>query len=158
MLATLIIFLLPTVAILSSPCLARFEEPLRLSKEYIESSSLWNPKIKNNSLPQDLCNPSHFVRAPPPPDSSIISPDQANAKLLEDRFKTGVRAMKNDEGIVEGDEIKRCIELVMGDGEIGEEIRKNTKKWKYLAKEAAKEGGASHKNLRAFVDEIEDGF
>ncbi|GMP78156.1 hypothetical protein CsSME_00034204 [Camellia sinensis var. sinensis] len=81
-----------------------------------------------------------------------------NAKLLEDEFKTGLRATKNDEGIVEGDEIKRCIELVMGDGEIGEEIRKNAEKWKYLAKEAVKEGGSSHKNLRAFVDEIEDGF
>ncbi|KAI8003520.1 hypothetical protein LOK49_LG08G02219 [Camellia lanceoleosa] len=81
-----------------------------------------------------------------------------NAKLLEDEFKTGVRATKNDEGIVEGDEIKRCIELVMGDGEIGEEIKKNSKKCKYLAKEAVKEGGSSHKNLRTFVDEIEDGF
>ncbi|KAF5941990.1 hypothetical protein HYC85_019632 [Camellia sinensis] len=30
-----------------------------------------------------------------------------NAKLLENEFKTGVRATKNDEGIVEGDEIKR---------------------------------------------------
>ncbi|THG01448.1 hypothetical protein TEA_023636 [Camellia sinensis var. sinensis] len=79
-----------------------------------------------------------------------------NAKLLEDEFKTGVRATKNDEGIVEGDEIKRCIELVMGDGEIGEKIKKNAKKWKYLAKEAVKEGGSSHKNLRTFVDEIED--
>ncbi|KAI8003788.1 UDP-glycosyltransferase 75C1 [Camellia lanceoleosa] len=68
-----------------------------------------------------------------------------NAKLLEDEFKTRVRATKNDEGIVEGDEIKRCIELVMGDGE---EIRKNAKKWKYLAKEVAKEGGSSHKNGR----------
>ncbi|KAF5961889.1 hypothetical protein HYC85_003098 [Camellia sinensis] len=75
-----------------------------------------------------------------------------NAKLLKDGFKTRVRATKNNEGIVEGDEIKRCIELVMGDGEIGEEIGKNAKKWKYLAKEAAKEGGVSHKNLRAFVD------
>ncbi|GMP78151.1 hypothetical protein CsSME_00034199 [Camellia sinensis var. sinensis] len=81
-----------------------------------------------------------------------------NAKLLEDEFETGVRATKNDEGIVEGDEIKRCIELVMGDGEIGEEIKKNSKKWKYLAKEAVKEGGSSHKNLRTFVDEIDDGF
>ncbi|THG00084.1 hypothetical protein TEA_012380 [Camellia sinensis var. sinensis] len=81
-----------------------------------------------------------------------------NAKLLEDEFETGVRAMENDEGIVEGDEIKRCIELVMGDGKIGEEIKKNSKKWKYLAKEAVKEGGSSHKNLRTFVDEIDDGF
>ncbi|CAL5347790.1 unnamed protein product [Camellia sinensis] len=81
-----------------------------------------------------------------------------NAKLLENEFKTRVRATKNEEGIVEAGEIKGCIELVMGDGEIGEEIRRNAKKWKYLAKEAAKEGGSSDKNLRAFVEEIEGGF
>ncbi|KAF5941991.1 hypothetical protein HYC85_019633 [Camellia sinensis] len=81
-----------------------------------------------------------------------------NVKLLADEFKTGVRATKNDEGIVEGDDIKRCIELVMGDGEIGEGIRKNAKKWKYLAKDVAKEGGSSDKNLRTFVDKIEDGL
>ncbi|KAI8003787.1 hypothetical protein LOK49_LG08G02213 [Camellia lanceoleosa] len=81
-----------------------------------------------------------------------------NVKLLEDEFKTGVRATKNDEGLVEGNEIKRCIELVTGDGEIGEGITKNAKKWKYLAKEAANEGGSSDKNLRTFVDKIEGGL
>ncbi|KAI8003789.1 hypothetical protein LOK49_LG08G02215 [Camellia lanceoleosa] len=87
-----------------------------------------------------------------------FSDQPTNAKLLEDEYKTGVRATKNEKGVVEVDEIKRCIELVMGDGEIGEEIRRNAKKWKYLAKEAAMEGGSSYKNLSAFVDEIEDGF
>ncbi|THG00091.1 hypothetical protein TEA_012387 [Camellia sinensis var. sinensis] len=86
-----------------------------------------------------------------------FSDQPTNAKLLEDEYKTRVRATKNEEGVVEADEIKRCIVLVMGDGENGEEIR-NAKKWKYLAKEAAKEGGLSDKNLSAFVDEIEDGF
>ncbi|KAL7177105.1 hypothetical protein ACSBR2_030437 [Camellia fascicularis] len=91
-------------------------------------------------------------------NSSLESDQPTNAKLLEDEYKTGVRATKNEKGVVEADEIKRCIELVMGDGEIGEEIRGNAKKWKYFAKEAAKEGGSSDKNLSAFVDEIEDGF
>ncbi|GMY32120.1 crocetin glucosyltransferase, chloroplastic-like [Fagus crenata] len=80
-----------------------------------------------------------------------------NAKLIQDVWKTGVRVNVNEEGIVESDEIKRCLELVMGDGERGEEMRKNAKKWKELAREAAKEGGSSYNNLKAFVDEIEEG-
>ncbi|CAL5347783.1 unnamed protein product [Camellia sinensis] len=75
-----------------------------------------------------------------------------NAKLIEDMWKTGVRVVRNEEGIVEGGEILRCIELVMG----GEELRKNAKKWKDLAREAAKEGGSSDLNLKAFLEEVRE--
>ncbi|KAI7981054.1 UDP-glycosyltransferase 75C1 [Camellia lanceoleosa] len=77
-----------------------------------------------------------------------------NAKLIEDEWKTGVRVKANEEGIVEGDEIKRCVEMVMEDGEKGEQMRSNAKKWKDLAREAVKEGGSSNKNLMAFVEEV----
>ncbi|XP_050240138.1 phloretin 4'-O-glucosyltransferase-like [Quercus robur] len=77
-----------------------------------------------------------------------------NAKLIEDVWKTGVRVTVNKDGIVEGDEIKRCLELAVGDGERREAIRRNAKKWKELAIEAAKEVGSSYNNLKAFVDEI----
>uniref|UniRef100_A0A2N9EX95 Glycosyltransferase n=1 Tax=Fagus sylvatica TaxID=28930 RepID=A0A2N9EX95_FAGSY len=80
-----------------------------------------------------------------------------NAKLIQDVWKTGVRVNVNEEGILESDEIKKCLELVMGSGERGEEIRRNAKKWKELAREAAKEGGSSYNNLKAFVDEIGEG-
>ncbi|CAK7348107.1 unnamed protein product [Dovyalis caffra] len=80
-----------------------------------------------------------------------------NAKLIEDVWKTGARVVANEEGVVEGDEIKRCLDLVMANGETGEEIRKNAKKWKDLAKDAVKEGGSSDKNLKAFVDEVGKG-
>ena len=63
----------------------------------------------------------------------------------------------NKDGIVEGDEIKRCLELVVGDGEKGEAIRRNAKKWKELAMEAVNEVGSSYNNLKAFVDEIGEG-
>ncbi|CAH2041469.1 unnamed protein product [Thlaspi arvense] len=79
-----------------------------------------------------------------------------NAKLIEDTFESGVRATPNEDCLVEAEEIKRCIELVMGDGEIGKKIRINAKKWKDLAGEAVKDGGSSNKNLRTFVDEIEE--
>ncbi|XP_048334232.2 phloretin 4'-O-glucosyltransferase [Ziziphus jujuba] len=77
-----------------------------------------------------------------------------NAKLIEDVWKTGMRVKANKEGIIERDEIKKCLELVMGDGEKGEEIRRNAKKWKDLVREASKEGGSSERNLKDFVDEI----
>ncbi|XP_059300300.1 UDP-glycosyltransferase 75C1 [Lycium ferocissimum] len=74
-----------------------------------------------------------------------------NAKLIEDVWKTGVRVKANEDGVVESEEIKRCIEIVMDGGEEGEEMRKNAKKWKELAGEALKEGGSSEMNLKAFV-------
>jgi len=79
-----------------------------------------------------------------------------NAKLVEDVWKVGVRVSEIDqEGIiVEGGEIKKCLELVMGGGERGDEIRRNAKKWKDLVMEASKDGGSSDKNLKAFVEEI----
>ncbi|GLT97721.1 hypothetical protein SLE2022_152700 [Rubroshorea leprosula] len=73
-----------------------------------------------------------------------------NAKLVQDLWKTGVRVKKNEEGMVEGDEIKRCLELVMG----GEEMRQNARKWKELIRAAANEGGSSDNNLKTFVDEL----
>ncbi|GLT97720.1 hypothetical protein SLE2022_152690 [Rubroshorea leprosula] len=77
-----------------------------------------------------------------------------NSKLVEDLCKLGVRMRENGEGIVEGCEIKRCLELVMGGGERGEEMRRNAKKWKELGREAAKEGGSSDNKLKTFVKEI----
>lgn len=76
-----------------------------------------------------------------------------NAKLIEDVWKIGLRVDHevNEDGIVEGNEIRRCLEVVMGSGEKGEELRRNAKKWKELAREAVKEGGSSEKNLRDFL-------
>lgn len=79
--------------------------------------------------------------------------DQAtNAKLIKDVWKTGVRVRVsvNEEGAVEGEEIERCIEMVME----SEEMRRNAKKWRVMAREAVKEGGSSDLNLKAFLSEI----
>lgn len=78
-----------------------------------------------------------------------------NAKLIEDVWKTGVRVNIGEGNIVEGEEIRRCLEVVMGSGgEKGEEVRRNARRWKSLAREAVKEGGSSDKNLRAFLDDV----
>ncbi|CAI8583557.1 unnamed protein product [Vicia faba] len=77
-----------------------------------------------------------------------------NAKLVEDVWKTGVRVDHelNEDGIVGGETIRRCLEVVMGSGEKREELRRNTEKWKKLGREAVKEGGSSDKNLTYFLD------
>lgn len=82
-----------------------------------------------------------------------------NAKLIEEVWRTGVRVMGNckEEGLVDGEEVRRCIEMVMGrSDERGEEMRRNAKKWKDLGREAMKEGGSSEKNLKSFVDQVGD--
>ncbi|XP_027344102.1 crocetin glucosyltransferase, chloroplastic-like [Abrus precatorius] len=78
---------------------------------------------------------------------------KTNAKLVEDVWKIGVRVdhRVNEERLVQRDEIRRCLEAVMGSGEKGEELRRNAIKWKGLAREAVEESGSSEKNLRAFL-------
>ncbi|XP_020228471.1 crocetin glucosyltransferase, chloroplastic-like [Cajanus cajan] len=84
-----------------------------------------------------------------------------NAKMIEDVWKVGVRVdhqVNEDDGFVEGMEIKRCLEVVMGSGDKGNVFRNNAKKWKALARDAAKEGGPSENNLRAFLDDVGQKF
>ncbi|KAL3726579.1 hypothetical protein ACJRO7_031477 [Eucalyptus globulus] len=81
---------------------------------------------------------------------------QTNAKLVTDVWRTGVKVTPNEQGLVESDEMRSCLELVMGDEKEGDEMRRNAQKFRDLAREAAKEGGSSDKNLRAFVDEVRE--
>jgi len=83
-----------------------------------------------------------------------------NAKLVEDVWKIGVRVDHdvNEDGIVEGKKIKRCLDVVMGSGDKACELRKNSQKWMGLARDAAMEGGSSENNLRAFVHHVGDKF
>nr|AFJ52962.1 UDP-glycosyltransferase 1 [Linum usitatissimum] len=98
-----------------------------------------------------------------------FSDQTTNAKLVEDMWKIGVRVVVGQEKriasdeseeevtistVVEGDEIRRCLDLVMGEGQVREQIRKNANKWKQLAMDALREGGSSQSNLQAFVNEV----
>ncbi|CAN6164013.1 unnamed protein product [Urochloa humidicola] len=74
-----------------------------------------------------------------------------NAWLVEERAGVGVRAAVDGEGVVERDELRRCVEEVMGDGERGEEIRARAQEWMERAREAVAGGGTSEKNVRAFA-------
>ncbi|XP_022147213.1 crocetin glucosyltransferase, chloroplastic-like [Momordica charantia] len=77
-----------------------------------------------------------------------------NAKIIEELSESGVRLRANGDDIVERGEIKRCLELVMDPRAEGEILRRNVGKWKELAKKATGEGGSSHVNIGAFVDEV----
>jgi hypothetical protein len=61
----------------------------------------------------------------------------------------------NEDGTLEAEEIARCLDMVMGGGQRGEEIRRNANKWKGLTLEAVMEGGSSYNNLNAFLEKIE---
>ncbi|XP_058089124.1 crocetin glucosyltransferase, chloroplastic-like [Magnolia sinica] len=76
-----------------------------------------------------------------------------NIKMVESVWKAGVRARVNEDGVLEGGEVKRSLDLVMG-GDEGEEMKKNAMKWRDLAMEAGSENGSLNKNIRAFVEEM----
>nr|Q767C8.1 RecName: Full=Cyanidin 3-O-rutinoside 5-O-glucosyltransferase; Short=Ih5GT; AltName: Full=Anthocyanin 5-O-glucosyltransferase; AltName: Full=Cyanidin-3-rhamnosylglucoside 5-O-glucosyltransferase; AltName: Full=Uridine diphosphoglucose-cyanidin 3-rhamnosylglucoside 5-O-glucosyltransferase [Iris x hollandica]BAD06874.1 anthocyanin 5-O-glucosyltransferase [Iris x hollandica] len=72
-----------------------------------------------------------------------------NAKLAEEEWGVGVRAEA-----VAGEELRRCLDVVMGGGEAddgGIVMRRRAKAWSEKAREAAGDGGSSARNLAAFV-------
>ena len=76
-----------------------------------------------------------------------------NAWLIVERG-SGVRGEIGEDGVIEGKELKRCIEAVMGDSESAEKIREMAAFWKERAKAAVSDGGSSERNLSAFLDHI----
>ncbi|XP_022147165.1 crocetin glucosyltransferase, chloroplastic-like [Momordica charantia] len=77
-----------------------------------------------------------------------------NAKIVEELMASGVRMDVAMDAMVKEEEVRRCLDLVMGNSEKGEEIRRNANKWKELARKATIEGGSSYHNLKAFVDQL----
>ncbi|EOX97220.1 UDP-Glycosyltransferase superfamily protein [Theobroma cacao] len=76
-----------------------------------------------------------------------------NAKLVDEVWETGVRVKANEgAAVAEKEEIRRCLEMVMGNGQIGEELRRNAKKWRGLALEATSQGGSSANNFKVFME------
>ena len=80
-----------------------------------------------------------------------------NCSRVQDVWKTGVRVddkVNVEEGIVEAEEIRKCLDVVMGSGGKGQEFRRNADKWKCLAREAVTEGGSSDSNMRTFLHDV----
>ncbi|EYU27002.1 hypothetical protein ABFS82_07G073400 [Erythranthe guttata] len=76
-----------------------------------------------------------------------FSDQLTNAKLVEEVWGTGVRARANGEVLIEREELKKCLDVVMGECERGREMRRNALKWRGLALEAVKENGSTYNNL-----------
>ncbi|KAF3326957.1 cyanidin 3-O-rutinoside 5-O-glucosyltransferase-like protein [Carex littledalei] len=76
-----------------------------------------------------------------------------NARLIEE-WGIGVRGEIGENGVIEGKELKRCLEAVMGDGESVEKVREMSAFWKERARVAVAEGGSSERNLRVFLEDI----
>ncbi|KAG0462957.1 hypothetical protein HPP92_021433 [Vanilla planifolia] len=81
------------------------------------------------------------------------SDQHLNARLME-RWGTAVSAEEGEDGRVGADELRRCLDVVMGQGEKGVEIRRKAEWWKKRAQEAFSDDGSSGRNLRSFVEEV----
>ncbi|XP_058200937.1 UDP-glycosyltransferase 75C1-like [Rhododendron vialii] len=130
-------------------------------KEQLEQQGMivpWCSQVEILSHPSIGCFMSHcgwnsslesLVSGVPVVAFPLALDQVINGKLIQDVWKTGIRVMRNREGIVERGEIKKCIEVVMGE----DDMRSNAKKWKELGREAGKEGGSLEQNLKTFVEE-----
>ncbi|XP_023748666.1 UDP-glycosyltransferase 75C1 [Lactuca sativa] len=73
-----------------------------------------------------------------------------NAKMVEEVWGNGVKAVADGEDVVGREEMKRCLAVVMGGGE----IKRNSEILKSMAMEATVEGGSSHTNLNRFFETL----
>lgn len=78
------------------------------------------------------------------------SDQPTNAKLVQGFWGVGLRAKKDEDGVLRGEELDKCIREVM-DGAKSEDIKRNASKWSENARRAASPGGSSDKNIDEFV-------
>ncbi|CAL9102225.1 unnamed protein product, partial [Musa textilis] len=83
-----------------------------------------------------------------------LSDQRTNARMADGAWGTGVTAELGEDDVVEAGELKRCVQLVMGEGERGKEMRRKAEQWKERARAAVSEGGSSDRNLTAFLEDI----
>ncbi|KAL5200536.1 hypothetical protein ABZP36_021739 [Zizania latifolia] len=73
------------------------------------------------------------------------------AWLIDACMRAGARARLDGEGVVERDELQRCVEMIMADGDAATGVRAQAKLWKHRAEEAVALGGSSERSLRSFA-------
>lgn len=79
-----------------------------------------------------------------------------DAKFIEEIWGVGVRAKEDEFGIAGREELLFCLKEVMG-GERSEQMKRNARKWRELAKRAIDEGGSSDKSIDEFVKQLMTG-
>ncbi|RYR28735.1 hypothetical protein Ahy_B01g052897 isoform D [Arachis hypogaea] len=76
-----------------------------------------------------------------------------NAVLISNVFKTGVNAKSEEDGVINAQELQRCIWEVM-DGPNAQEIKNRAMEMKDLARKALQNGGSSDKHINQFIHDI----
>lgn len=76
-----------------------------------------------------------------------------DAKFIEEIWGVGVRAKEDEYGIAGRDELLFCLKQVM-EGETREQMRRNARKWRDLARKAVHQGGSSDKSIDEFVTKL----
>ena len=145
----------------------RDSEQGKLPKEFLDTSEkglivTWCPQLEVlthealgcflthcgwNSTLEALCLGVPVIAMP------LWTDQITNAKLIKDVWKIGVKAVADEKDIVRRETISHCIKEIL-ETETGNEIKKNSIKWKNLAKSSIDEGGNSDKNTAEFVDEL----
>ncbi|KAL5855460.1 hypothetical protein ACOSQ4_005262 [Xanthoceras sorbifolium] len=122
----------------------------------------WSPQTKVLAHPAIACFITHCgwnsmletISAGVPVIAYPQWTDQpTNAKLVSDVFKIGLRLRPNNDGVVNSEEVEKCIGEIIN-GPKSEEYKKNAMELKVAAREAASGGGSSDRNIQLFVDEI----
>ncbi|KQJ89583.1 hypothetical protein BRADI_4g26560v3 [Brachypodium distachyon] len=75
-----------------------------------------------------------------------------NAHLLAEEWGVGVRAERDADGVLTGDELARCVEQVLSDGKTAA----NASAWKEKARQAMAADGPSERSLRSFVRRVQE--
>ncbi|KAJ3691930.1 hypothetical protein LUZ60_012280 [Juncus effusus] len=85
-----------------------------------------------------------------------MSDQKMNASLIESVWRVGLRALVSEDGVLEGKEMIRCIDLIMDDSEKAVEMRMKADLWKKKAREVMSEGGSLEQNLSTFIERVNE--
>ncbi|XP_014506489.1 UDP-glycosyltransferase 84B2-like [Vigna radiata var. radiata] len=150
------------------PCKGESNNVAELPVEFLEETKVrglvvkWCPQEKVLMHPSVACFVTHcgwnstletLVTGVPVIAWPFWSDQATNAMLMEKVFRNGVRVKYGEDGIVETEEIERCIKDVT-EGPRAEELKKRAMKMKELARKTLQEDGTSNKNINKFITEL----
>ncbi|KAB2624667.1 UDP-glycosyltransferase 74B1-like [Pyrus ussuriensis x Pyrus communis] len=80
-------------------------------------------------------------------------PQWADQLFVEEIWEVGVRAKEDEEGVMRKEAFVGCLKEVMEE-ERSKDIKKNSSKWREMAKKELSEGGSSIKSIGDFVEHL----
>ncbi|XBI39541.1 hypothetical protein VPH35_124290 [Triticum aestivum] len=87
-----------------------------------------------------------------------MSDQRMNAWLVECEWRVGARAEVRSDGVLRATGVRQRVEEVMQEGEDGAgAARRAASEWKRVVAEALGKGGSLDRNLRAFIEAVDDG-